>query len=254
MPEKETNGYLSVGQLARKMGVTVRTIQYYDQQGLLTPSAKGQNNQRLYTLADQETLCRILVLKYLGMSLADIRAHQDALNDSDAFRRQIGHTLAALENDFEALIKRLSIVRKMLSDSEEEAATDWCHMVELIEDDQPEEGLWRAVEAIDAAPPAPQDNPARGLAIGKWHELIADAIGLVSAQVPVTDPRARALAQRYLDLQASQSGSLEDSFLLMENISPHRSKGASGSFDVLRQNVSSYLDRAAQALGEDQDR
>lgn len=33
--------YLTVGQLAREVGTTVRTIQYYDQQGLLSPSAKG---------------------------------------------------------------------------------------------------------------------------------------------------------------------------------------------------------------------
>ena len=41
--------YLTVGELARRVGVTVRTIQYYDQQGLLSPSAKGPQNQRLYT-------------------------------------------------------------------------------------------------------------------------------------------------------------------------------------------------------------
>ena len=34
--------YLTIGELARRVGVTVRTIQYYDQQGLLSPSAKGR--------------------------------------------------------------------------------------------------------------------------------------------------------------------------------------------------------------------
>ena len=35
------------GELAEKVGVTVRTIQYYDQENLLKPSAKGSRNQRL---------------------------------------------------------------------------------------------------------------------------------------------------------------------------------------------------------------
>ena len=58
--------YLTVGELARRVGVTVRTIQYYDQQGLLSPSAKGPQNQRLYTDDNVKDLYRILTLKYLA--------------------------------------------------------------------------------------------------------------------------------------------------------------------------------------------
>ena len=39
--------YMTIGELADKVGVTVRTIQYYDQENLLKPSAKGSRNQRL---------------------------------------------------------------------------------------------------------------------------------------------------------------------------------------------------------------
>ena len=55
--------YLTIGELARRVGVTVRTIQYYDQQGLLSPSAKGPQNQRLYTDDNVKDLYRILTLK-----------------------------------------------------------------------------------------------------------------------------------------------------------------------------------------------
>lgn len=66
--------YLTIGELARRVGVTVRTIQYYDQQGLLSPSAKGPQNQRLYTDDNVKDLYRILTLKYLGLSLAQIKS------------------------------------------------------------------------------------------------------------------------------------------------------------------------------------
>ena len=33
------DGYMTVGEVAKKMGTTVRTLQYYDKEGLLSPSA-----------------------------------------------------------------------------------------------------------------------------------------------------------------------------------------------------------------------
>ena len=47
---------MTVGELARRVGVTVRTIQYYDQKGLLHPSSKSEQNQRLYSRDDEERL------------------------------------------------------------------------------------------------------------------------------------------------------------------------------------------------------
>ena len=44
--------YLTVGQAAKKMGVTVRTLQYYDKAGLLPPSAVSEGGRRLYTHKD----------------------------------------------------------------------------------------------------------------------------------------------------------------------------------------------------------
>lgn len=42
-------GYMTVGVVAKKMGVTVRTLQYYDREGLLSPSAESEGGRRLYT-------------------------------------------------------------------------------------------------------------------------------------------------------------------------------------------------------------
>ena len=68
MPSFEDD-LMTVGELARRVGVTVRTIQYYDQKGLLHPSSKSEQNQRLYSAEDEERLYRILTLKFLGFSL-----------------------------------------------------------------------------------------------------------------------------------------------------------------------------------------
>ena len=58
MGEQGTRGLMTVGELASRVGVTVRTIQYYDQRGLLHPTCKGEQNLRLYSPADEERLNR----------------------------------------------------------------------------------------------------------------------------------------------------------------------------------------------------
>ena len=66
-------GYMTVGEVAKKMGVTVRTLQYYDKEGLLSPSAESEGGRRLYTDKDLVTLHQIMSLKSLGFSLDDIK-------------------------------------------------------------------------------------------------------------------------------------------------------------------------------------
>lgn len=66
-------GFMTVGEVAKKMGVTVRTLQYYDKEGLLTPSAESEGGRRLYTDKDLVMLHQIVSLKSLGFSLDDIK-------------------------------------------------------------------------------------------------------------------------------------------------------------------------------------
>lgn len=66
-------GCMTVGEAAKKMDVTVRTLQYYDKKGLLSPSAMSEGGRRLYTDKDIVKLHQILSLKHLGFSLDDIK-------------------------------------------------------------------------------------------------------------------------------------------------------------------------------------
>lgn len=66
-------GYMTVGEVAKKTGVTVRTLQYYDKEGLLTPSSESAGKRRLYTDKDLVMLHQIISLKSLGFSLDDIK-------------------------------------------------------------------------------------------------------------------------------------------------------------------------------------
>ena len=65
--------YYTSGEFAEKAHVSIRTIRYYDQKNLLKPAARTKGGARRYTDQDFAKLQQILLLKYLGFSLSDIR-------------------------------------------------------------------------------------------------------------------------------------------------------------------------------------
>lgn len=66
-------GYYSSGEFARMAHVTLRTIRYYDKHDILKPTWVSESGARFYTDEDFARLQQILLLKYLGFSLEDIR-------------------------------------------------------------------------------------------------------------------------------------------------------------------------------------
>ena len=64
---------MTVGELAKKMGITIRTLQYYDKEGLLSPSAEvrevGLYTDKGYSATPSDSIIKIS----LGFSLKDIK-------------------------------------------------------------------------------------------------------------------------------------------------------------------------------------
>ena len=235
--------YLTIGELARRVGVTVRTIQYYDQQGLLSPSAKGPQNQRLYTDDNVKDLYRILTLKYLGLSLAQIKSDAALYQEAVAVQELADEQMDAIEEQFQSLFKRMTTLRSLHDESLGERAANWEAMADTIERCQGEsQFFWRLTCIRDDAPAeaAAEEQVARSQSVSKWHELIADTIRLMPAGEPVDSERNRELAKRYLELDMTQDVHAEQNFILMENIAPHA--GGDGSFDELRQAVFDHLE------------
>jgi DNA-binding transcriptional MerR regulator len=72
--ETAVRAELSSGDLARATGNTVRTVRFYEEQGLLKPAVVSCGGHRRYTHEDLDKLRLILDLRELGVSLGDIRA------------------------------------------------------------------------------------------------------------------------------------------------------------------------------------
>ncbi len=63
----------TTGELAKACDITVRTVQFYDTRGLLSPSEFSEGGRRLYTEKELDTLKLICFLRELDFSLDDIK-------------------------------------------------------------------------------------------------------------------------------------------------------------------------------------
>lgn len=63
---------MTVSQVARLTGVSIRTLHYYDEVGLLRPSGRSEAGYRLYAPADLNRLQQVLFFRELGFSLEEI--------------------------------------------------------------------------------------------------------------------------------------------------------------------------------------
>ena len=70
--EDQSQKVMSISQAANLSGVSVRTLQYYDQIGLLKPAAVSESGYRLYTQANLQKLQQILFFRELKFPLKDI--------------------------------------------------------------------------------------------------------------------------------------------------------------------------------------
>ncbi len=100
-------GYMTVGDVARKMDITVRTLQHYDRVGLLSPSSISEGGRRLYTDKDIVKLHQILSLKHLGFSLDDIKNRLIPLDTPAEIAEVLTQQAAAVQKKIETLSESL---------------------------------------------------------------------------------------------------------------------------------------------------
>lgn len=106
-------GYMTVGEVAKKMNSTVRTLQYYDKKGVLSPSAESEGGRRLYTDKDIVKLNQIQSLKYLGFSLDDIKNRLTPLDTPDEMAALLTEHAAVMREKIKALSESLQAIEAL---------------------------------------------------------------------------------------------------------------------------------------------
>jgi DNA-binding transcriptional MerR regulator len=121
-----------VGELARRTGLSVRTLHWYDEIGLLTPSYHSATGHRLYTPADVARLQQILALRQLGFALEEVRVCLDNADFSPLSLMEMH--LARLRQQIDAqrrLCERLEVIAARLRAAETVSVEE---LLQTIED------------------------------------------------------------------------------------------------------------------------
>ena len=97
---------MKISDVAKLTGVTVRTLHYYDEIGLLNPSEVTQAGYRVYNDTDLEVLQQILFFRELDFSLEDIRK----IMQNPAYEKE-----SALQKQKELLMQKRSRLDSLIS-------------------------------------------------------------------------------------------------------------------------------------------
>lgn len=237
---------LKVGDLAKQTGVSVRTLHYYDEIGLLSPSHQTETGYRLYGEADLMRLQQIVSLRQIGFSLDEIRKYLGQSNFSFAYVVQL---------HIKRVREQIELSQKLLNRLESIA-----HTVNSIEPISVE-SLIQTIEAICmlekyyTSQQLETLNQRRELlgeeqmrqAQADWQDLIEQVQAeMKKGTDPASEP-VKALARRSLDLIQAFSGGdpgIEQS--LNQMYQQEKPEIASrGSIDAA---MWEYMDRARAAL------
>lgn len=125
-------GQYTTGEIAKMAGVTTRTIRYYDNKGVLSPSSHNSSGHRLYTESDFIKLKRILALKYLGLSLEEVKN-----TESQSFeKKDIINSLSLQKNIIKNKINYMKVVLHAIESAEnsieDEQNIDWNKTIDII--------------------------------------------------------------------------------------------------------------------------
>lgn len=120
MPARKPAAMLHIGEVADRVGLSLRTVRYYEEQGLFAPAGRTDGGFRLYTEREVGRLLLIKQMKPLGFTVQQMRellAAHDALAGDDADgRREAERRIAGFA---EQAVARCRELRDQLARAEE---------------------------------------------------------------------------------------------------------------------------------------
>lgn len=123
--------YYTTGEFARMAHVTIRTIRYYDKQGILKPSFVNEAGYRMYSDEDFLRLQKILSLKYLGFSLKEI-ANMTIHDTTPDIVKSMEMQVKLVEKKIDNLHQMEKALKNTLQVVEKTKQVDWNEILNLI--------------------------------------------------------------------------------------------------------------------------
>jgi len=194
--------YWKIGELAKRTGVSVRTLHHYDEIGLLSPSHRTGSGHRLYGREEVVRLQQILSLRQMGLSLGDV-AGMLASRRTDT-QKIIGQHIARLRQQIAAqqdLCARLEAIAARYESATAEEFIQAIEVMTMFEKYYTKEQLetlrQRAATIGDARIKEVEQA---------WPKLIADVRAEMQRGTDPKDPRMQALAKKWKELVEEFTG------------------------------------------------
>jgi len=229
---------LKIGELAKRTGLTVRTLHHYDTIGLLTPSARSEAGYRLYDRADIARLHRVQALRRLDLSLAEIGV---LLAGAGAdLQSVIEQQIVALERQVvqaAALRDRLKDLVASVAGAAEPNLDGWLTTLEMMTmyskyfTDEEVENLRR------------RRGSSKLTLSAEWLEMVAAVRGLIDKKTPAQSAQAATLAKRWMQLAQQTMGDDPRFFLKLDAM--HRNESSMQALTGIDGTLIDYISQAA---------
>ncbi|SHH05999.1 MerR family transcriptional regulator [Massilia sp. CF038] len=180
---------LKIGELAKRSGLTVRTLHHYDDIGLLCPSARSDAGYRLYHRDDIARLHQIQALRRFGLSLTDIGAFLDRPDGSLA--AVLDRQITALDTQLQQtaqLREQLQRLHSQVTAGTQPDLAEWLTTLELM---TMYDQYFTKEELAELPFLAPDTKAAK-----EWSELV-QRVKTAMGKGPAT-PAAQALAMEWM--------------------------------------------------------
>ena len=198
-----------IQEFAKLAGVTVRALHHYDRLKLLSPAHRSERGYRLYCHEDLGRLERILVLRFLGLSLRDIAAllNTPAGREPERLTDTLVRQRAALRERRDGLDRVLRTIEHAQRRAQDGAEPEWLLYQTILKEIHMQESTdWRekyysptAFEKlrVQRASMTPEQKVDAG---ARWRALLADVQSALDRKVPPDSAEGRALVARWIRL------------------------------------------------------
>lgn len=203
-------GFMTVGELAKQMGTTVRTLQYYDREGLLCPTAQSEGGRRLYTYKDMVRLHQIQALKALGFSLDDIKTRLISLDTPQEVAEALTQQAQAIREKIGQLTETLSAVEALKEEVQKMQEVDFKKYADIVVNLQMHNEYYWLIKHFDDSMLdhiRERFDQGSGLRfIGKFHELTEQILECREKDLAPEDEKVQTLTAQFWGMVVEFTG------------------------------------------------
>ena len=142
-------GYMRVGEMAKKAGTNANTLRYYDKEGLLSSSLKSEGGYRLYTDQDMARFIQIQTMKELGFTLSEIKKYLVSLDTPDDMVAVLTEHESAIEKRITNLSESLRALRALKAEVMQMQTMDFMKYVYILKNLQMKNENYWAIKYMD---------------------------------------------------------------------------------------------------------